>query len=286
VRDVSFRDIRQDWYYANQLVPRLFRNWMRRSEQVRFSGFPRQWIPVFEYYGVPWHNCCEPSRYMPLISEVSDEQLARFCSAAKQEGTLRTFLESIAVLDPVLADFVYIVDQSMTPSLQLPSGPILRDNQKLIALTSWQSYGRPEVRCFEGAVDQVCKLKSIAVVLPCSRRRPYRNSRTHQRIWRALNQIGYKQVDVDQIVVTSLGVVPEALWEHPVVMGYDAGVPDIYRVLRLARRFFKRNGYEQIIDCLQFAPYSDILKILLLEKIVTNVSSGPVPRSRQFYMKA
>jgi hypothetical protein len=90
----------------------------------------------------------------------------------------------------------------------------------------------------------------------------------------------------DHIVVTSLGIVPEALWEHPVVTDYDAGVPDIYRVMRLARRFFGRNRYEHVIDCLTFVPYSDILKTLHLERTIKKLTRGPIPFGRHFYVKA
>jgi predicted RNA-binding protein len=221
---------------------------------------------------------------MPIISEISDDQLAGFSRAARENGTLRTFVESITALDPLLADFLYIVDHSADGS-RLPIATSTLDGSKLIRLSSWQSYGRPEVIAFEAAVDQVYKSKPVAVVLPCSRKRPYGASRTHKKIWQALKKVGYEPAAVDQIVITSLGVVPEQLWEHPVAMGYDGGVPDIYRVLRLSRRFFGRNIYTQVIDCLQFAPYSDIFRILRREKILKRLFRGPVLQSRQFYLK-
>ena len=237
-----------------------------------------------EYYGIPWHSCSPPADYMPIISEVSDDQLAHYSRAAKANGTLRTLVESITALDPLLADFLYIVDHSGDVS-GFPIARATSNGSKLIRLSSWQSYGRPDVLRFELAVDEICKTKSVAVVLPCSRKRPYGASRTHKKIWQALRKLGYEPGAVDQLVVTSLGVVPEPLWEHPVVVGYDAGVPDIYRVLRLARRFFGRNLYAHVIDCLQFAPYSDIFRILQREGILKRLSRGPVSRSRQFYLK-
>jgi len=284
LKELRFSDIRQDWYYSNQLLPRLVRNSISGKEKVRFVGFPRQWIPIFEYYGMPWHSCSQPPDYMPIISDISDDQLASFSRAAKAKGTLRTFVESITALDPLLADLLYIVDHSCDVS-GLPIGQDTSNGSKLIRLSSWQSYGRPEILRFEAAVDDMYKSKSVAVVLPCSRKRPYGCSRTHKKIWQALTKLGYQSGKVDQLVVTSLGVVPQQFWEHPVVVGYDAGVPDIYRVLRLARRFFARNRYRDVIDCLQFAPYSDVFRILQREKIVKRLSRGPVTHSRQFYLK-
>lgn len=283
---IRFEDIRQDWYHSNQLLPRLLRNGRKQNGEVAFLGFPRQWIPFFEYYGVAWEACSEPPCHIPLISELSDDQLAAYCKSAEQSGTLRTFVESVSVLDPLLADLLYIVDHSTKDFVLPPSMATLLDGEKTIRLTSWQSYGRPEVIAFEAQVDRFRRTKSTAVLLPCSRRRPYRTSRTHKRIWRALGRVGCRPEDVDQIVVTSLGVIPEELWEHPVVMSYDAGVPDIYRILRIARRFFERNRYTHVVDCLQFAPYSDVFSILRLERIVRGLSRGPVRHSRQFFIKA
>jgi len=284
--EICFNTMRDDWYRANQLVPRRFRDVLSGRALFRFCGFPRQWIPLFEYFGMPWRDCCAPTEYMPIVSGISDEQLAGHCRAARQAGTLRTLVESIVILDPVLADFLYILDNTThyDPEARQPREVIAPDAE--LRLTGWQSYGRPEVLAFEAEVDRICKFKSTAVLLPCSRHRPYRNSRTHKKIWRALGKIGYKPEDVDQLVVTSLGIVPERLWEYPVVMRYDAGVPDIYRVLRLARRFFRRNRYMRVLDCLQFAPYSNVFSILRLEKIIRGLSRGPVNRSRQFYLKA
>jgi predicted RNA-binding protein len=257
---------------------------MNGMDHIRFLGFPRQWIPIFEYFGLEWRDCSEPREYMPIISEISDDQFALFCRSARAAGMLRSLVESVSVLDPLLADLLYIVDHSM----RIPA--ILTVEQtdctkKLIRLSSWQAYGRPEILQFEAAVDQVWKSKSVAVLLPCSRKRPYGSSRTHQKIWKILKGLGHEPKRVDQVVITSLGVVPEALWDHPVVMRYDAGVPDVYRVLRLARRFFARNSYTRIIDCLQFVPYSDIFKILQREKIVKRVSYCVASKSRQFYLK-
>jgi hypothetical protein len=284
LREFNFNEIRQDWYYSNQLLPRLVRNSITRTQKVRFVGFPRQWIPFFEYFAIPWRNCSHPLEYIPIVSEISDDEFADFSRKAQANGTLRTMVESISALDPLLGDFLYIVDHNLEVP-NLPSSPIPQSKSKLIRLSSWQSYGRSEVRRFEVEVDKILKQKSIAVALPCSRKRPYRTSRLHNKIWHALSELGYRQETVDQVVVTSLGIVPEALWDHPVVLGYDAGVPDIYRVLRLARRFFSRNSYKLVIDCLQFQPYSDILSILQRERILKRITRGPVSRSRQFYIR-
>src|SRR5207245_1287026 len=205
-------------------------------------------------------------------------ELSNCCQSARKNGTLRTMVESIAVLDPVLADFLYILDHTSdyrpTPRLRRP-GPA---SNHPIRLTNWQSYGRPEIRDLEREIDRIRARMPVAVVLPCSRRRPYDASRTHKRIWIELDKQGINHNKVHQVVVTSLGILPEELWNHPVVLMYDAGVPDIYRILRLCRRFFSQRCYRKVVNCLQFEPYSDVLAILRREGIIRNLARGPVTR--------
>jgi len=81
--------------------------------------------------------------------------------------------------------------------------------------------------------------------------------------------------NADEIVVSSLGVVPSAHWEDPIVLAYDSGVPDIYRVLRLMRSYFRKVRYDQIIDCLEFEPYRDCLRIIHGEGLVGDIRPGP-----------
>src|SRR6266496_2910627 len=240
---VCFKQIREDWYRANQLVPRLIRKTMKTGQPVCFSGFPRQWIPIFEYFSIQWENCIPPAEYVPIVSELGNEALQLLCRRARENGTLRELLESIVVLDPVLADFLYILDN--TVGFQSGADSNARHNDVAVRLTNWQSYGRCDVQELLACVDGVKAQKPIAVVLPCSRKRPYGSSRTHHRMWRELESIGFKQSQVHQIVVTALAIVPEELWEHAVVLKYDAGVPDVYRLLRLGRAYFSRNRYER-----------------------------------------
>jgi hypothetical protein len=69
----------------------------------------------------------------------------------------------------------------------------------------------------------------------------------------------------DVIVVTSIGPVPEKLWSHDVVMRYDTGIRDVYRILVLLRRMLRGVRYAVGWDCLAFRPYRDILSIACRE---------------------
>jgi Domain of unknown function (DUF5591) len=281
--EIRFDRLRDDWYRANQLMPRLFRKAIRRDEQLVFAGFPRQWIPLFEYFDLSWKHCRNPGEYIPIISKMSNRELAGHCKAARETGTLRELVESVVTLDPVLADFLYILDNTM----DYRNTPTKQDNTvcSKVKLTNWQSYGRQEIKELLGEIDKIRSAKTTAVVLPCSRRRPYGASRTHHKVWQQLAPLGVEAACVHQIVITSLAVVPDELWNHPIVLRYDGGVPDIYRILQLSRRYFSRNRYHQVIDCLHFRPYSDVLRILAIEGTISELRRGPIRASRQFYVR-
>lgn len=220
-----------------------------------------------------------------MVSELSDKEVVKFCRRARDNGTLRTMLESIVTLDPVLADFLYILDHTTHHEMPLQLDRDARHSVRTVHLTSWQSYGRPEIREFESQIDRIFVNKRVAVILPCSRMRPYQGSRTHKRIWARLKLHGYDPLTVHKIVITSLGVLPEELWNHPVVLTYDAGVPDIYRTLRLARKYFSRNQYQEVVDCLEFEPYSDILRILKGEHLIRSLTRQTARPARHFYLR-
>src|SRR5712692_10268465 len=98
--EIYFKNIRDDWYKANQLLPRLVRKALQNPDSICFRGFPRQWIPFFENCGLTWRDCVQPREHMPMISEFSDEELLNRCRSAQANGTLRTMIESVAALDP------------------------------------------------------------------------------------------------------------------------------------------------------------------------------------------
>jgi hypothetical protein len=154
-----------------------------------------------------------------------------------------------------------------------------------LILNGWQSYGRPSLRLLEKEVSKVMPKSKIAATLPCSLARPYDRSRTHRKIYSMLKEHGYSIDGLHRIVITSLGVLPEEVWSMPQVLAYNAGVPDIYRVLRLVRKFFGRADYGLVIDCLQFEPYSDVLRIAKREGIIREILKLKIPGRKQFYIR-
>jgi hypothetical protein len=287
--ELAFASLRSDWYASNQAVSRSLRQTISGQKQFVFVGFPRQWIPLFEYLGVPWKRTIAPRHYIPIASDLPESQLLRLVRAARSGGMLRTLVESFSVLDAIIADCLYIIDHSVASpaeaDLQLDSSGDGSPSETVL-LNGWQSYGRPSVRALEARVQGVNPSIKIAVALPCARRRPYERSPTHRRIYALLREQGFQMERVHRLVITSLGIIPEEVWTLPQVLRYDCGVPDIYRILRLGRAYFGRVNYDCVVDCLQFEPYSDVLRILHSEGVIRQLRRVAVPKSRQFVVRS
>jgi len=284
---LPFKSIRNDWYIGNSTLPKAILKCITGEREILFADFYRQWIPVFEWYGIRWRGSVQPKNYMPIFSEMGEEEVCVMTDRAKQHHSLRSLVEATSMLDPIVSDLLYIVDNSIpltNPHLSTDTDFTLDKSKKLI-LNGWQSYGRPSVRALEDAVMSVAPPHQIAVILPCSLRRPYGKSRTHQRIYQQLRDKGYDLNQMHKVVITSLGVLPEEVWNLPQVLAYDSGVPDIYRILRLARAWFDKARYHLVIDCLQFPPYRDILRILQREHLIEVLQRVAIAGQRHFFIK-
>lgn len=267
---VSFSELRGDWYQGADLMARL----IDQSSQgaPKLIGFPAQWTPLFAHFGAIWADPIAPPDYVPIISDLSPSALVEIIESARGHGRLRVLVEGVAAFDPLVADVLYKLDRRTNPPIPTVQPPV--------QFTGWQSYGRPEIQEFDARVLELAAAEApTAVLLPCARRRPYPESRTHKR----LNQVVADLVDgpADEIVISSLGVIPSRFWDDPVVLAYDSGVPDIYRVLRLMRAFFTRAPYPIVIDCLEFEPYRDCLRIIQREGLVGAIRLGPRFRIRK-----
>jgi hypothetical protein len=283
-----FSSLRADWYRANQALPRAIRQTVDGVRHFSFEGFPRQWLPLLAWFDVPAQEMIAPKDYLPFFSDLDEKQLRRIIARAREEGMLRPMLEAASTLDPVISDCMYILDHTVKRTSQPMRDELLIEpsrKRKTLLLTSWQAYSRPSVLNLENEIAQVPARSEAAVMLPCSFRRPYGKSPTHRRIYSRLRKAGYALEKLHKIVVTSLGVIPEERWDSPPVLQYDAGVPDIYRVLRLLRAFLARRPYRYVVDCLEFAPYSDLLRIVQREGLINDLRRLDLPGRRTFYVR-
>jgi Domain of unknown function (DUF5591) len=264
---VKFSELRSDWYRGALLMARLIAR-ATAARNLIFVGFPRQWAPLFANLGVAAEGFSEPREYIPIASDLSDCDIAALIAQAETHGRLRQLVEVFAASDPVLADVLYRLDRREDLKTSQTQG--------MVPLTGWQSYGRAEVLTLSQEIASLSPSgHANAIVLPCARTRPYRRSKTHRRLWRDLKALDICPTFGEALVISSIGVVPEPFWEHPVVLQYDSGVPDIYRTLRIMRSFFQKHLYETVVDCLEFGPYQDCLSIVAQEGWIKRIRPGP-----------
>jgi hypothetical protein len=277
---------------TNTTVPRAILASLEETVTYQFVGFPRQWLPFFVWFGLQWRGSVPPSPYIPFYSDLSERDLMAIIANCERDGTLRTLVESTTVHDAILADCLYIVDQRRRLSQPVVASDLSNGvsnglaRRKTISLNGWQSYGRPCVRRLEDSAQAIPAKSPNAIVLPCALRRPYQESQTHRKLYRILYSKGISVEAFDKIVMTSIGILPEGVWNEPVVIGYVAGVPDIYRLLRLGRTFFATHRYELVVDCLQFEPYSDVLRVIHREGLIRNLRKVRIRGRRPFYVRS
>jgi hypothetical protein len=263
---IYFDNIRSDWYAGNTLLPRLIVNALTSDKAMCLVGFPAQWIPFCVHFGLSFEAARPPLSYLPWLSEQPTTEIERVCMKAKRGGATRPLVESVAALDPVIADLLYIVDHKLAARGWTSAPPTSWNT-----LNTWHSFGRPEVVRLQLEMAKSTLDASTILMMPCSKHRPYAQSRTHRNIRRQLAATHPQMAGAPSVVVTALGVIPQSFWEHPLVMTYNAGAVDLWRVFQLLDLFFKQHSPALVVDCLSFRPYSDMLSLLQKTRVIRRI---------------
>src|SRR5262245_22252925 len=102
---VDFSALRADWYANGNLMARALQRQLRtRSPIVKFRGFPRHWLPMFEWAGAAWQFSIEPPTFVPLFSGRSELDIVEEISRAREAGQLRLLVELAASAEVVLCE--------------------------------------------------------------------------------------------------------------------------------------------------------------------------------------
>jgi archaeosine synthase len=152
-----------------------------------------------------------------------DAELARVRTALRG-GRLRELVEARLTAEPLLAEILRYADRGLGGLLEerspVTGGPVrgyvFRESQR-----------RPEVRRYRDrffARYRPPPSKQVLVLVPCSKTKPYRSSRSHRRLARALEGLEpFSRLHV--VSVTSpLGLVPRELEDMPPARHYDIPV--------------------------------------------------------------
>ncbi len=141
-------------------------------------------------------------------------------------GTLRWLVESMTHASPSAASMLRKVDKELysyieefTPS----SGTALQP------LIGPESYNAPSIKRFRDYLEERYSppdYKKVILLLPCSARKPYSESKSHKRFQRAIESaLGLGISEVAETIITSpLGVIPRELERVFPIAQYDIPV--------------------------------------------------------------
>ncbi len=143
---------------------------------------------------------------------------------AIREGRLRELVEARLTAEPAMAEMLRFSDRRMAPLLEGRT-PVAARHSRTYVLR--ESRRRPEVRRFLARVRERYRpppSKRVLLLVPCSRTKPYRNSRSHRRFARAWETWGPAPLLHVVSVSSPLGLVPRDLEDVYPARDYDIPV--------------------------------------------------------------
>ncbi len=168
-------------------------------------------------------------------------------------GQLREYVEEKTRGKPSLVTMLRILDEKGY-SLIEEYTPIVK-RTPLLAVTE-DSFNRVEVKRFqERVLDRYVKPsgKPILLLLPCSAKKPYTYSQSHQKFKGILRQLKNPYCIHEVIITSPLGVVPRELELVYPAAHYDIPVTGHWSkeeeefIKRILRVYLNRNRYEEVI---------------------------------------
>jgi archaeosine synthase len=179
-------------------------------------------------------------------------ELAR-ARAATSDQRLRELVESRLPSEPLLGELLRYADVELADLLEERS-PVIGTEVRPYVLR--ESFRRPEVRRFRQRFEDRYRpppSKSLLLLVPCSKTKPYRNSRSHRRFASAWEDLPRPE-RIHKVSVTSpLGVVPKELEDVPPARHYDISVTGDWdaaeraAVVRGVELLREKGRYHQIV---------------------------------------
>ncbi|MGA3022074.1 MAG: DUF5591 domain-containing protein [Thermoplasmata archaeon] len=182
--------------------------------------------------------------------------------AAARGGRLRELVESRLVAEPALAEMLRYADRELRGLLDERTPVAFSGSRDYVLL---ESHRRPEMVRFRTRLLERYRpppSKTVLVLVPCSKTKPYRRSRSHRRFWGALE--GLPALERVHVVSVSspIGLVPRELEDVPPARHYDIPVTGDWeeseqRFVRTALAHLRASGkYRSVIVHLDPQEYS------------------------------
>ncbi|MDI6917218.1 MAG: archaeosine synthase subunit alpha [Thermoplasmatales archaeon] len=169
-----------------------------------------------------------------------------------KNGLLRELVESRIRTEPLLVSMLRLFDKHY--DFQEKYFPVRKE--KMIILSK-ESLLRPGVKRFQSRLKERYlkpESKKILLLLPCSAKKPYSFSISHQLLKKAVFKSGNQNIVHEMIVTSPLGIVPRELelfypaqnYDIPVTGEWDAD--EIKMVNEMIDWLIKNNKYDEIIN--------------------------------------
>ncbi len=234
-------------------------------------------LALLTWMGVDLHDLartwqCEASRVLltnsgpRLCEETLDEEVSRerhveiwtqemaCVRRAIRDGTLRELVEQRVISSPRMVEHLRyhdaIVNQQSTPStlsVVVPPSRALRAHGSATLqdpeVVDWVNF-------MSTGYSPPSGLDKVLILLPCSERKPYRDSRSHHRFREAIGNTSAHEV----MVTSPLGLVPrdlERIWpaaHYDVPTTGDWSADEINRITEMTSSLLQRNQYELVIN--------------------------------------
>jgi archaeosine synthase alpha-subunit len=144
--------------------------------------------------------------------------------AAARAGRLRELVESRLVAEPALAEMLRYADRELGPILEERTPVAFTGSRDYVLL---ESHRRPEMARFRNRLIERYRpppSKTVLLLVPCSKTKPYRRSRSHRRFWGALDGLAALERVHVVSVSSPIGLVPRELEDLPPARHYDIPV--------------------------------------------------------------
>jgi archaeosine synthase len=188
-----------------------------------------------------------------LHARIAMQREAEFVDAVASAGRLRELVETRQGAEPLVAELLRYADRLLGVHLE-ERAPVVGHGTTTYVLR--ESHRRPEILRFRSRFlrrYQPPPSKRVLVLVPCSKTKPYRNSRSHRAFARAWQD--HPAADRLHIVsVTSpLGLVPRELEDVYPARHYDIPVTGTWEederiaVLEALRHLLDEGPYQRIV---------------------------------------
>ncbi len=192
----------------------------------------------------------------------------RETGAAGRRGQLRELAEARLAAEPAAAELLRYADRELAGLLESRS-PVTAGASRTYVLAEAQR--RPEMRRFRARLLERYRpppSKSVLLLVPCSRTKPYRKSPSHRRFVSAFDEAaGAERVHVVSLS-SPIGVVPRELEDVPPARHYDIPVTGEWSaeeravVLDGVRHLVRTGGYRTVVPHLDPEEYGFVLDAL------------------------